>query len=93
MIGVEGFIWLSGIVIYLRATRSKKRLRIYVFSIGAAVLTWIWLVSHRGLPPPGTLVQAGISSLVFMLVTMAWAYWVDHLRSSTLDQNVASRAH
>jgi hypothetical protein len=87
MISVEGLIWLSGIVIYLRATRSKKRLGIYVFWIGAAALTWIWLVSLRGLPPPGTIVQAGISSLVFMFVTVAWAYWVDHLRRSTLDQN------
>lgn len=88
MIGVEGLIWLSGIVIYLRATRSKRRLGTYVFWIGAALLTWIWLVSLRGLPPPGTIVQAGVSSLVFMFVTIAWAYWVDHLRGSRLDQNV-----
>lgn len=87
MIGVEGLIWLSGIVIYLRATRSKKRLGTYVFWIGAALLTWIWLVSLRGLPPPGTIVQTGISSLVFMLVTVAWAYWIDNVRSSRLDQN------
>jgi hypothetical protein len=87
MIGVEGLIWLSGIVIYLRATRSKKRQGTYVFWIGAALLTWIWLFSLRGLPPPGTIVQAGISSLVFMFVTVAWAYWVDHLRSSRPDQN------
>jgi hypothetical protein len=82
MIGVEGLVWFGGIVIYLRATRSKKPLGTYVFSIGAAVLTWIWLASLRGLPPPGTIVQAGISSLVFVFVTVAWAYCVDRLRSS-----------
>ena len=90
MITVEGVIWLSGIVIYLRATRSKKPLGTYVFSVFVAALTWIWLVSLRGLPPPGTIVQAGISSLVFMFVTVAGAYWVDHLHSSTPEQYVAS---
>lgn len=90
MIAVEGLIWLGGIVIYLGATRSRKRLGAYLFWIGTAVLTWIWLVSLRGLPPPGTIVQAGISSLIFMTVTVVWAYWVDHLRSST--PNIATRA-
>jgi len=94
MIAVEGLIWLSGIVIYLRATRSKKRLGAYVLWIGTALLTWVWLVSLKGLPPPGTIVQAGISSLLFMIVTVAWAYWLDHLRVSTASaQDIATRAH
>ncbi len=79
MLVVEGLIWLSGIVLYLTATRSKKRAGIYVFWIGAAALTWVWAVSLRGLPPPGTIIQA----LVFMAITLAWAYAVDHWRSST----------
>jgi hypothetical protein len=80
-------------VIYLRATRSRNRLGTYVFWIGAALLTWVWLISLRGLPPPGTIVQAGISSLLFMAVTVAWAYWVDHFRVCTAStSNVATRA-
>ena len=70
MFVVEGLIWLSGIVIYLRATHSKKRLGTYVLWIGAALLIWVWLVSLKRLPPPGTIAQAGISSLLFMIVTV-----------------------
>ena len=83
MLVVEGLIWLGAIVIYLRATPSKRRLGVYAFWIGAALLTWIWLISLKGSPPPGTIFQAAISSLVFMTLTVIWAYWVDHLRSST----------
>lgn len=82
MIAVEGLIWLGGIVIYLRGTRSMKRIGTYVFWTGVAVLTWLWLVSLNGLAPPGSIVKTGISSLVFMLLTVAWAYWVDGLRTS-----------
>jgi len=93
MIAVEGLIWLVGIALYLRATRSRKRLGLFVFWIGVALLTWVWVGSLKGLPPPGTIIQAGISSLIFMTITVAWAYWVDHLRVATASiQNVAARA-
>jgi hypothetical protein len=93
MIAVEGLIWLIGIVIYSRETRAKKRLGTFALWIGVAVLTWIWLISLRGLPPPGTITQAGISSLIFMTVTVAWAYWVDHLRvPAASTQSPATRA-
>jgi hypothetical protein len=94
MIVVEGLIWLAGILLYVRATRSKKRLGTYVFWIGAALLTWVWAFSLKGLPPPGTIIQAGISSLVFMVITVAWAYGVDHWRTSTVsDGSIAARAN
>ncbi len=90
MIVVEGLIWFAGVVIYARATRATKRLGIYVLWIGVALLTWIWAVSLKGLPPPGTIIQAGISSLIFMSVTVAWAYWVDYLRVPVAStQNIA----
>lgn len=84
MIVVEGAIWLGGIGLYLTATRSRKRLGAYLFWIGAAALTWVWAISLRGLPPPGTIIQAGMSSLAFMGMTLAWAFAVDHWRSSTV---------
>lgn len=96
MMVVEGLIWLGGIVIYLRATRAQKRLGTFVFWLGVSLVTWIWAVSLRGLPPPGTVVQAGISSLIFMCVTVAWAYWVDQLRSSAAArerQATGAQAH
>ncbi|HXY52817.1 MAG TPA: hypothetical protein VEI01_25450 [Terriglobales bacterium] len=80
MIAVEGLIWLGGVVIYLRATTSKKRLGTAVLWIGVAALTWVWLFSLRGLPPPGTIVQVATWSLAFMSVTVVWAYWIDDMR-------------
>lgn len=82
MILVEGLIWLVGIVIYVRTTHARRQLGIYVFWIGAALLTWIWLRSLRGIAPPGaSIVQIGIASLIFTVLVLAWAYCVDYLRS------------
>jgi hypothetical protein len=93
MIVVEGLVWLIGIVLYLSATRAKKRVVTSLFWLGAGLLTWAWAVSLKGLPPPGTIIQAGISSLVFMAVTLAWAYAVDHWRSSAASTGaIAARA-
>lgn len=83
MMIVEGLMWLAGIVLYVHTTRSKKRLGGIIFWIGIALFTWVWLVSLKGLPPAGTLTQVGIESLVFVGITLAWAYWVDRLRSPT----------
>jgi hypothetical protein len=83
MIIVEGLIWFLGIALYFGATRSKKRVGTYVFWLGGALLTWVWAISLKGLSPPGTIIQAGIFSLVFMAITLAWAYSVDRWRSST----------
>lgn len=83
IIAVEGLVWLIGIVFYLDCTRSRRRAVTYVFWLGAALLTWVWAMSLKGAPPPGTIVQAGISSLVFMVITLAWAYAVDHWRTTT----------
>lgn len=83
MVAVEGLIWLVGVLLYVGSTDSKKRLGTYILWVGAAVLTSLWAISLKGLPPPGTIIQAGISSLVFMAITVAWADAVDHWRTST----------
>jgi hypothetical protein len=83
MLFVEGAIWLGGVVIYLLATRPKARFAGYVFFVPVTLLTWIWLVSLKGDPPPGSISQAGVISLVSMVVIVAWGYWTDRLRSST----------
>ena len=58
----------------------------------ADMLAWLFVVAgieHFAIKPGITVtnpldlhVQAGISSLVFVFVTVAWAYCVDRLRSS-----------
>ncbi len=83
MLLVEGGIWLGGIAIYLLVTRAKVRLARYVFWIPAALLTWIWLISLNGDPPPGSISQAGVISLASIVLIVAWGYWADRLRSST----------
>lgn len=78
MLIVEGALWLAGIFLYVRATRFRGRLPTYAFWIVIALITWVWLISLRGAPPPGgDIKKIGSSSLVFMTLVVAWAYWTD----------------
>ncbi len=92
MIVVEGLIWLAGTVLYVRATRSRKRPGTFVFWFGITLLTSIWLVGLKGLPPPGKITQIVPQSFIFMCVTAAWAYWVDHLRRPASLTTVSQEA-
>lgn len=78
---VEGGLWLVAIIIYARSTRPKNRLGIYAFWIGIALLTLSWYRNITGPPPPSAL-AAGISSLIYFSLTVAWAYWMNRLRPS-----------
>jgi hypothetical protein len=80
MLLVEGLLWSFGIALYERATRSKKRAGIWTLYIGVAILTWLWIGSLNGGAPHATISQIGIISLVFLAITVAWAYVVDKLR-------------
>jgi len=76
---VEGGFWLLGIVLYLRATRPANRWGIYVFWIVAAFLTLAWYNNIAG-PPPPNIPAAPFIGLVFSLLMVAWAYWMNRLR-------------
>jgi hypothetical protein len=91
MLIVEGGIWLAGIVIYERATRSRGRAGMWVFYVVVALLTWLWIGSLNGAPPPVSPIQIGKIDVVAILVLVAWAYWVDSLREPTVhDSGLAS---
>jgi hypothetical protein len=73
---IEGGLWLTAIVIYVRSTRSKSIVGLFAFWIGAALLTLIWLSNPAaGINPDA--VKAGIGGLVVFLSAIAWAYWMN----------------
>jgi len=76
---VEGGMWLAAIIVYVRATRSRNWGGTYVFWLVVALLTLAWYNNIAGPPPPDPS-AAGISSLVFFSLTVAWAYWMNRLR-------------
>lgn len=82
MLLIEGLLWLAGIVIYARMTRSRGRTGAYAFWTGVGVLTLVWLNTLKGAAPRQSIAQVGLTSLIFMALVVAWAYWVDGRRAS-----------
>jgi len=79
---VEGGLWLIALVVYVRATRATKRTGIYIFWLVVAFLTLSWINNITATPPAGeTLTIAAISSLTFFTLLVAWAYWMDRVRT------------
>jgi membrane-bound metal-dependent hydrolase YbcI (DUF457 family) len=76
---VEGGFWLLAIILYARATRPKNRWGVYAFWSVVALLTLVWYNNITGPPPPSARV-AGISSLIYFSLVVAWAYWMNRLR-------------
>lgn len=81
MLIVEGGLWLAGIVIYERATRSRGRAGVWALYVVVALLTWLWLGSLNGAPPPVPISTVGKIDVVAIGVLVGWAYWVDRLRA------------
>ncbi len=81
---VEGLLWLGGIVLYERATRPRRHAGAWTLYIGIAILSWLWISSLNGAAPRASVVQMGIISLVFLAITVSWAYVVDRLRVPTV---------
>jgi hypothetical protein len=74
---VEGGFWLLAITIYVRSTYPRSRFGIYTFWPVIALLTFIWVTNIRTGPPPPDKV---IGSLIFFLLLVAWAYWMNKIR-------------
>jgi membrane-bound metal-dependent hydrolase YbcI (DUF457 family) len=79
---VEGSLWLTALVIYVRMTRAKNRTGVYVFWAGVALLTLSWISNFTASPPPaaqspkaGSIVASGFFSAI-----IAWAFWMNRLR-------------
>ena len=77
---VEGSIFITGLVLYIRSTAAKNKQG----SIGLWILVGLLLVSHAanlfGPPPPAMNAVAWAGNLQWLFVILA--YWVDHNRST-----------
>ena len=80
MLLVEGLLWVTGIVLYERATRSRNRAGSWVLYVGVAILSWLWIASLSGAAPQVSMAKMGLIDIVFLGILVAWAYWVDKLR-------------
>ena len=76
---VEGGFWLFALILYARATRPRKRLGIFAFWIGVALLTLVWYGNiNAGMDPNPA--KAAIGGLIAFGLMVAWAYWINRLR-------------
>ena len=82
---VEGAIWLAAIAVYVRGTRPKGRAGRYGFWPVIAVLTFLWLGSLQGDPPPSLSAMA-VFNTVFFMVLLAWAAWMNRARPAVADR-------
>lgn len=78
---VEGGLWIFAIILYARATKPVKRTGTYAFWIGVVLLTLVWWGNITGGMDPNP-VRAGIGGLIFFSAIVAWAYWINRLRSA-----------
>jgi hypothetical protein len=76
---VEGGFWLLAIILYVRATRARKRAGVYAFWLGVALFTLIWHGNITAGIDPNP-VWAGIGGLIVFSLIVAWAYWMNRLR-------------
>jgi membrane-bound metal-dependent hydrolase YbcI (DUF457 family) len=75
----EGALWLAAVVFYVRGTRPSGRAGSYGFWPMIVILTFLWLTSLRGDPPPSLVALAGINT-VFFAVVLTWAAWMSKAR-------------
>jgi hypothetical protein len=76
---VEGGLWLAAIFLFLQSTRARNWVGHVAFWVVALLLTLIWYSNIAGPPPPNPR-SASISSLIFFVLVVSWAYWMNRLR-------------
>jgi membrane-bound metal-dependent hydrolase YbcI (DUF457 family) len=81
---VEGLIFLIGLVLYVRTTKSVNKKGIFVFWSLIVVLIGIHLANIFGSPPPNVSAIAWAGELQWLFVI--WAYWADANRVVRLKQ-------
>jgi hypothetical protein len=76
---VEGGLWMIGIILYLRATHTRRFAAHLAFWTFIVVFTALWLLSFNGAPPPSVHVLVTVDLILFPIL-LCWAYWIDRLR-------------
>lgn len=76
----EGGLFIIGIVLYVRTTKSTNKIGIYSFCLLMVFLSIIYVVNIFGPPPPNAQSTIGVVGLSTWLL-IAWAYWIDKHRN------------
>ena len=74
-------LWVIGIILYLRETRTHRFAGHLVLWAFIVVFTALWLVSFNGAPPPSVHVLVTVDLILFPIV-FGRAYWFDRLRQA-----------
>lgn len=77
---VEALLFAAGTWVYVRGTRATGRWGTIGLGSFVAVLTLSWLSGVFGPPPPGIQMVA-VTALVFVPITLAWAWAIDRART------------
>jgi hypothetical protein len=76
---VESAMFVTGIVLYLQATRPLDRVGTYSFWALIAFIIMVYFASIFGPPPPSVNVVAWSAQSIWLLVI--WGYWIDRHRA------------
>ncbi len=77
---IESLIFIAGVWLYVRSTRSKDRIGSIAFWLLVAFLAAIYLSNIFGPPPPDVNAIAWAGQLQWLFII--WAYWVDRHREA-----------
>ena len=81
MLVLEGALWVLAVAAYMLASRSLNSAGRYAFMGGIAGLTFAWYNQIAGSPSPDP-VEAAQASLIFFVITIGWAFWMDRSRAA-----------
>jgi len=76
---VEGLMFAAGIVLYLRATKSKDRIGTIAWWAMIALLIALYVPGPWASPPPSEN-SVAILGIIALAIFAPWAYWLDRHR-------------
>ena len=75
---IEGGIFIVGVYLYLRTTKSKDRTGVYALWCLIAFLVLTWIMNMVSAPPPSERAIAVVSLGLWLIVP--WGYWIERHR-------------
>ena len=75
---VEGLLFVVGLFIYLRTTKSKDKTGIIAFWLVMIFLFITWIMTMFGTPPPNIVALAIVNQLQWVVIILA--FWIDRHR-------------